>query len=236
MITIGKPKNLLAAILLFMVPFALLAQIAPSSTPLEFYVDKPFYKEIKGFQKQDSLKTPKSKSILFIGSSSFTYWTDVSDYFPGYPIINRGFGGSTLADLLRYQDFIVYPYQPKQVVVYCGENDFGASDTVTVNTVVNRFKQLFWDIRIRLPRVPITYVAMKPSPSRRKLLPKFIEANAQIAAFLSKQKRASFVDVYPKMLNAEGEPMPEIFKSDSLHMNEKGYAIWQSAMKSYLKK
>jgi lysophospholipase L1-like esterase len=29
------------------------------------------------------------------------------------------------------------------------------------------------------------------------------------------------------MLNVEGKPMENLFVEDKLHMNEKGYAIWQ---------
>ena len=157
-------------------------------------------------------------------------------YFPGYRIVNRGFGGSSLPDLIRYQDFIIYPYDPKQILIYCGENDFAAADTITVATVVNRFKQLFWDIRVRLPRVPISYVSMKPSPSRAALLPKFKEANQQIKDFLATQKATAFIDVYQPMLQSDGRPIGEIYTSDSLHMNPKGYLIWQKQIRPYLKK
>lgn len=206
---------------------------APS---LSFYSGKPFYADIQKFQAADSIQKPSLKSILFIGSSSFTYWQEVADYFPGHKIINRAFGGSSLTDLIRYQDFIIYPYQPKQIVVYCGENDLSSSDTLKVETVVNRFKQLYWDIRVRLPKVPISYVSMKPSPSRRGLMPKFKEANSQIKAFIATQKNATFIDIYPAMLQSDGQPIGEIFTADSLHMNAKGYAIWQKIMKPHLKK
>lgn len=69
--------------------------------------------------------------MLFVGSSSFTKWTDVQNYFPGYKIINRGFGGYSLPDVIRYADNIVFPYHPKQIVNYCGENDLAAADSVT---------------------------------------------------------------------------------------------------------
>lgn len=204
--------------------------------PLEFHRDKAFYNDIRKFKDADEASMPPAKSILFIGSSSFTFWKDLADYFPGYKLVNRGFGGSSLPDLIRYQDYIIYPYRPKQIVIYCGENDFGASDTVKVSTVVNRFKQLFWDIRLRLPRVPISYVSMKPSPSRAHLLPKFKEANRQIQDFLATQRETSYIDVYNSMLLPDGRPMGNIFLKDSLHMNAEGYAIWQKKIRPHLKK
>src|SRR5262245_50060214 len=80
----------------------------------------PFWNDIQNFKKQDSVSFPPKNAILFIGSSSFTNWKDVQNYFPGYTIINRGFGGSTLLDQIRYFNDIVFLYEPKQIVIYCG--------------------------------------------------------------------------------------------------------------------
>ena len=195
----------------------------------------PFYNDIQRFKKQDSLDFPKKKSILFIGSSSFTKWTDVQDYFPSHRIINRGFGGSTLPDLIRYTDDIVFPYKPKQVVIYCGENDIASSDTISAETVVNRFIMLFNKIRSRYSKIPVVYISMKPSPSRERFFPKMQAANSAIQQFLGTKKGTVFVNVYPLMLNGEGQPMKEIFLDDMLHMNGKGYLIWQKALEPYLK-
>jgi len=197
--------------------------------------DQPFWNDIRVFKKQDSISFPPKNAILFIGSSSFTKWTDVQDYFPAYTIINRGFGGSTLLDEIRYVNDIVFPYQPKQIIIYCGENDLASSDSVTAAMVVDRFKQLFQMIREKT-EVPIAYVSMKPSPSRRHLFPKMREANQLIKDFLATQKNTAFIDVHQKMLDTTGEPIPEIFLEDSLHMNAKGYAIWQKEIQPFLLK
>ncbi len=111
----------------------------------------PFWQEIQNFKKQDSLNFPVKNQVLFVGSSSFTMWKDVQNHFPDYKIINRGFGGSSLTDVIRYAGDVIIPYQPKQIVIYCGENDLAASDTVTSEMVVNRFKELFFMIRSKLP-------------------------------------------------------------------------------------
>jgi lysophospholipase L1-like esterase len=196
----------------------------------------PFWDDIQNFKKQDSIKFPSKNQILFVGSSSFTMWTDVHNYFPGQKIINRGFGGSSLPDVIRYADKIIFPYHPKQIVIYCGENDLAASDTVTAQMVFNRFKKLFVLIRKRLPSVPIVFVSLKPSPSRVHLMPKMTAANIMIKNYLSKNKRTGFVDVYHKMLKPNGKPMDDIFLEDKLHMTAEGYKIWQKAIKPYLKK
>src|SRR6476619_4605039 len=94
-----------------------------SFQPLKAQETPPFYSDIQLFKKQDSLHFPPGNAILFVGSSSFTKWVDVQDYFRGYTIINRGFGGSSLEDVIRYADVIIFPYNPRQIVIYCGEND-----------------------------------------------------------------------------------------------------------------
>jgi len=193
-----------------------------------------FWNDIQNFKKQDSISFPPKDAILLIGSSSFTMWKDVKDYFPGYTIINRGFGGSTLLDQIRYEKEIVFPYQPKQIVIYCGENDLATSDTVTAQMVFERFKTLYTDIKNKLPGVSIAFVSLKPSPSRRHLFSKMIEANRLIKDFLANQQKTAFIDVHQPMLNKEGEPLAEIFLEDSLHMNTKGYAIWKKEIEPYL--
>lgn len=199
-------------------------------------VAQPFIEDIKAFKKQDSVNAPSKHSILFVGSSSFTKWKDVADYFPGYSIINRGFGGSSLVDVIRYADDVIFPYNAKQIVIYCGENDLASSDTVSAQTVFHRFKKLYSMIRVKMPQVPVDFISLKPSPSRARLKSKMLEANSLIKKYLAKQKNTSFIDVYHKMLNEDGKPKPEIYVEDSLHMNAKGYAIWQKIIEPYLVK
>jgi lysophospholipase L1-like esterase len=195
----------------------------------------PFWNEIQKFKKEDSTSKPPANAILFVGSSSFTRWTDVQEHFPGYTIINRGFGGSQLTDVIRYFYDVIVPYTPKQVVIYCGENDL-ASKNMKAEVVVQRFKTLFGMIRQNFPRAAIHFVSLKPSPSRKEFFTEFRKANSMIQTFLKSQKNAGFIDVYPAMLDATGHPKKDIFVEDDLHMNAAGYRIWQRILLPYLKK
>lgn len=196
----------------------------------------PFWNDIQSFKKKDSVSFPPKNANLLIGSSSFTMWKDVQKDFPNYTIVNRGFGGSSLPDLIRYVNDIVFPYNPKQILIYCGENDFASSDTVTVKMVVERFSKLYDLIRKKLPKTPILYISMKPSPSRVLLLPKFIEANSLIKKFLARRRNTGYIDVYKEMIDDEGKPKGELFLEDNLHMNKDGYAIWKRVIESFLRK
>lgn len=219
-------KSTVSILLLFFVLFSK----AQSKEPF------PFWNDVQKFKAADSTSFPASNQILMIGSSSFTLWKDVQNYFPDRKILNRAFGGSTLLDVIRYRYEVIYPYQPKQIVIYCGENDFASSNAVTVDMVMKRFTTLFNYIRAKYKTVPVAYISMKPSPSRAHLMPKYKEANKRIQVFLAAKPNTKFVNVYNAMLNAKGEPMPDIFLDDKLHMNAKGYAIWKKKLQNVLLK
>ncbi|MDP3468231.1 MAG: GDSL-type esterase/lipase family protein [Daejeonella sp.] len=207
-----------------------------NGTPAFSQQKLPFKAQIDAFLVQDSLNFPPKDAILLVGSSSFTNWKDVQEYFPKHKIINRGFGGSSLPDVIRYAPNIIYPYKPAQVLIYCGENDFPSGINTTADTIFNRFTRLHGMIRSALPKTEIIYISMKPSVSRLKYLPEMRRANEMIRKFQKKHRRSGYIDVYSKMILADGSPMPDIFLKDQLHMNKNGYLIWQKAIKPYLKK
>ena len=202
--------------------FGMLTASAQTSTAI------PFQEEIDVFIKKDSILMPAANSILFVGSSSFNYWKDISNYFPGYPIINRGFGGSSLTDVIYFNKETILKYKPKQIYIYCGENDIAASDTITPQIVFERFKTLYTIIRTHLGnKIPVMYVSIKPSVARWTMEEKFVASNTLIRNFINKQKHTQFLDVHSAMLDTNGEVFKDIFIGDKLHMNARGYAIWQ---------
>ena len=212
--------------------FSLLLLIAPISQAQ----DAPFYNEIKKFKQGDSIQMPAPNGILFVGSSSIRMWKDVQKNFPGKTIINRGFGGSSTPHVIQYADDIIFPYNPKQIVIYVGENDIASTPAATPVEVANRIDTLIGLIRSKLPEVPIVFISIKPSISRLSLMPQMKEANKIICQRLSHQENIVFVDVFSKMLDENGMPMKDIFLADNLHMNAKGYAIWKKALEPALLK
>lgn len=213
--------------------FALLFILLALPTAHAQQNDPPFWKEIQAFKQQDSQQMPPRDAILFVGSSSIKLWNNLQEMFPKHTVINRGFGGSNLLDLQRYLNDIVLPYQPKQIVIYSGENDI-AGGNVQAPEVLERFQDVFQSIRQELPQVPVVFVSIKPSPSRLKYKPIIEEANLLIKDYLQTQPKTKYVDVYKPMLQPNGKPKPEIFTQDSLHMNQQGYQIWRKKIKSSL--
>lgn len=194
----------------------------------------PFYDDVQTIKKYDQMFKPPVNPVLFVGSSSIRKWDDLTQVFAKYNALNRGIGGAVVNDITRYLNDIVFPYNPRQIVLYVGENDV-VDDKVNADTVLNRTVILYKAIRAKLPTTPVIYISIKPSPSRDKFRDKVIGANALIRKFLSTEKNTVFVDIFPSMLK-DGKGRTELYVSDMLHMNAGGYAIWQKAVKPYLLK
>ena len=189
-------------------------------------------KDIVALVASDTTHPPPQHAVLFVGSSSILLWTTLAEDFPGVPVINRGFGGSMIADTTQYVDRIVTPYRPNLIVMYAGDNDIAGGHTSA--QVIEDFKAFVARVRRDLPGVPIVFISIKPSVARAALWPQMRAANAGIAAWAKTQTNVRFVDVASKMLDAEGKPRPELLREDGLHMRAAGYAVWIAALKPVL--
>lgn len=195
---------------------------------------KEWEKEIAAFHEIDQKQTPPANPIVFTGSSTIRMWTSLRADFPNVNVINRGFGGSRLDDLVFFAPKIVLPYKPKMIVVYSGENDIEAKEPAE-----NALSDLKAFIAFRdkdLPKTPIIYLSMKPSILRWSLWPEMKRGNELIKAEIARHKTVRFVDIASIMLGPDGgKPPADIFVADGLHLNAKGYAIIRKALLPYLK-
>lgn len=194
----------------------------------------PFWNDIQEFKKEDAFSKPPKNAILFIGSSSFTMWKDVGNYFPDKVIINRGFGGSSLKDLNYYSADLLKPYHPKQIVIYCGENDFASDPQLAPKKAFERFKYFYKTIRNYYPDIPVAYVSIKMSPSRKNLWKQFEETNSLIEKFMKRKKNAEYIDITKAMEDSSGNVRSDLFLNDMLHMKPSGYDIWKTQIRPYL--
>ncbi len=208
--------------------------LALTST-LFFSQKHEYFDDVQNFKKLNTENPPQKDAILFLGSSSFTRWTDVGQYFPDKVIINRAFGGSRLADLNYYAEDLLNPYSPKQIVIYCGENDIVYKDKPNAEEVFKRFKQFYNTVRTQFPKANIAYVSIKYSPSREQFWPIMKKANKKIKCFLQWKKNANFIEINNAMKDENGNVRKDIFVEDMLHLNSDGYKIWTKVMYPYLK-
>jgi lysophospholipase L1-like esterase len=185
--------------------------------------------EIDALTAGDAAHPPPHDGVLFVGSSSIRLWTTLAQDFPGVPVVNRGFGGSMIADSMHYISRIVVPYRPKLIVLYAGDNDIDGGHTS--QQVVDDFKSFVAQVHCSLPAAVVAFVSIKPSVARARLWPRMRAANEGIARWAATQNSVRYVDVATKMLNASGGPRPELLREDGLHMSPAGYAIWIAELK-----
>jgi lysophospholipase L1-like esterase len=220
-------KNSSIKIFLFLILFPLLGNAQNK-------IDR-FESAIIEFEKIDQENGYQPESVLFTGSSSIRMWKTLAEDMAPIPVINRGFGGSTIPEVLHYADRIILPHQPKYIVLYCGENDL-SNDETKAKEALKSFKAFHKYLQENLQDSRLYFIAIKPSISRKKYWPKLQEANKKISKFISKQDNYFFVDTASRMLDNNGIVLQDIFVDDNLHMNAKGYEIWTNILKPILEK
>ncbi|TKC65482.1 G-D-S-L family lipolytic protein [Pedobacter hiemivivus] len=206
----------------------------PALLSAQAYNTKTFEKNIKAFDKRDSIEKVQPGSNLFVGSSSITNWKDVADYFPESYVINRGFGGSKFEDLLYYGDRVIMPYKPAKIFIYEGDNDIAKG--IDTETLIKQAAMLRQRIAAVFPKVPVVFISVKPSVARWELKDKYVAFNQALKKYAKKEKLTAFADVWTPMLDANGEVFKDVFLPDNLHMKPNGYQIWQKVLQPFLLK
>lgn len=184
-----------------------------------------FEPEIRKFEVVDRRTPPPVGAVLFTGSSSIRLWTNLTADFPGRQVLNRGFGGSQMSDLLHFFDRVVVPYHPPMIVVYEGDNDL--QEGKTVDAVFADFGTFLRRVREKLPDTSVTFLAVKPSPARQRLLAEQRDLNRRLRELAAKEPRLSFIDTATPLLSPDGSMRPELYREDGLHLNADGYAVWR---------
>jgi hypothetical protein len=191
-----------------------------------------FESEISAFEQADLASPPPANPVLFVGSSSIRVWPDLVGDFPDYPVMNRGFGGSQMSDVLYYFDRVVALYDPAIILVYEGDNDLASGKSV--DQVYADYLEFLALVEGQLPDADVAFIATKPSPSRSQYLEVTRQLNVRLEELASTNYHLWFIDVFAPMLDNSGQPRPELFGSDMLHMNAAGYELWQSIIEPVL--
>lgn len=208
------------------------ARSVPPAITAELPTAAPFREEILRFAELDRESPPPACPVLFVGSSSIRLWSSLNEDMAPLPVLNRGFGGSTIAQSNMYFDRIVAPYRPRAIVFYAGENDLdGGQSPAAVAAEFARFMDLK---RSRLGATPVFYISAKPSKARYAQLDRQTQLNAAIRRLAGASKDLTFIDVVMPMLR-DGQPQ-DLYVEDGLHMNAAGYAIWRGLVRNALAK
>jgi lysophospholipase L1-like esterase len=186
---------------------------------------------IQKFEADDKQHPPVKGGIVFIGASSIARW-NLAESFPDLKAVNRGFGGSEMADSARYASRVVVPHAPRVVVLYPGENDLARG--TTPETVGAGFVKFYQVVHGALPATRIVAIGLKPTPARWQLTEQMHQANTLIRSYCESHTGCVYVDVWPGMLGADGKPKPEHFIADGQHMTPEGYKVWTRLVRPLL--
>lgn len=207
----------------------LTAAAGPASAPSP----TRFEKEIVAFEQEDRAHPPQAGGVLFVGDSGFRMWKTVVQDFPEQHVINRGFGGSTMADALYYTDRIVFPYQPRLIVLREGGNDLTTG--VTPEQLLSQVRAFVETVRGRFPEVRVAICSLNPNPARWGQAETRKRVNAMLKGYVASGKNLDFIEVWDQFLGADGKPRAELFLKDGLHNNEAGYKIYADIVRPHLK-
>ncbi|HTP07511.1 MAG TPA: GDSL-type esterase/lipase family protein [Anaerolineae bacterium] len=189
---------------------------------------------IQRFEAADRLQPPPTDVIVFTGSSSITFWSTLAQDMAPLPVINRGFGGSHLNDVVHYAPRLVVAYRPRAVVLFAGTNDIAGSKPKTAQEVFDGYRAFVDVVQAALPATPIYYISITPTPSRWKLWPIVQEANRLIGDYTQTDPQLHLIDLTDVILGSDGKPDRSLFRLDRLHPNPKGYAVWTAKIKPIL--
>lgn len=194
----------------------------------------PFENEIKNFETEDKNNPAGEGIILFTGSSSITIWDSLKEDMKPLDVVNRGFGGSQMADLLYYAKRIILPLKPERIVIYEGDNDIACG--TSLENIIYQTKELIEMINTNLPKAEIYLLSVKLSPSRQNLWELYKSLNMMLQKLSYEYSNVHFIDVCTPMLDSKGNAKEEFYTDDMLHMNTKGYELWTSVIKKILNK
>jgi lysophospholipase L1-like esterase len=188
--------------------------------------------DVKRLEK-DSLKIAYKAETIFYGSSSVRLWTGLYNDFNGLQPVNLGFGGSTLAACVWFFERVMFNYNPKRLIIYAGDNDLG--DGRHPEEVFIFFQQLAVKAALRFDNIPCYFISLKPSISRWHMADQFKYTNNLIKNEIIKYSNNwQFIDIYTKMIDADGRPNKLFFDGDGLHLSAAGYKLWAEIVRNQI--
>lgn len=220
-------RNLNIRIILFLLIFFCVAYVNGQNP-------KRFNKDIKALSQKEYCMSGEKDVIVFAGSSSIRMWKDVNSYFPNLTVINNGFGGSHMSDLLFYFKETITNFHPSKVFIYEGDNDIAAKKKP--KNVLKNAKSLVKQLRNYKRDLEIIFISTKPSILRWGLKNQYLDYNKKLEKYCAKNKNLHYANIWDAMLNPDGTVNKELFMTDGLHMNKTGYEKWSRVLNEYVYK
>ncbi|TAL73115.1 MAG: hypothetical protein EPN88_04620 [Bacteroidetes bacterium] len=217
----------------------LISLIVLTCSPVRKYQTLPevqaWETDIQKFEQLDKIETYQKDAIIFAGSSSIRLWSSLEKDMAPYTVIQRGYGGAKLSDFICYASRIFDPHSCKAIVIFIANDISGSDKDKSPREVSGLFRELLRIIRKTHPVTPVFWIAIIPTESRWKVWPEIQKVNAMIRDICDNQKYTYFIRTDFGFLKESGKPREDLFISDKLHLNEKGYEIWTKIIKDELK-
>lgn len=183
------------------------------------------------FKKEPVVK----EKIIFLGNS-ITEGGNWKKLLKDSSVINRGVSGDITFGVLNRLDEVI-KRKPSKLFLLIGINDLakGIPDEVVMQNIFT----IVYRLRTGSPKTQIYVQSILPTNSTipNPPLPEHINKGEHILVVNSQLKKYSeklkftYVDLYPKFLNAEGQ-LDTQYSGDGLHLNDAGYKQWVSVLKS----
>ncbi|MCL2119361.1 MAG: GDSL-type esterase/lipase family protein [Planctomycetaceae bacterium] len=211
-----NPKHLFCTF----VVFTLLSGLCPAQEQ-EFR----FEKDIVDYEKKTLDHPLPENCSMFVGSSTWRWWGDqLEKDFAEFHAVNRGFGGSTVPDVLHVMHRIITPHKPARVVFFCGGNDIagGARAEKTFENL-KTFLLRLWDAS---PDTEVFFVSNTRAPVREQFHEETIKYNNLVRDLADQMTRLHYIDTFTTLAGDDGKAQEKYFLQDRLHLNRDGQERW----------
>ncbi|MCC5940920.1 MAG: hypothetical protein JJU37_05205 [Balneolaceae bacterium] len=187
------------------------------------------------FERLDSENNYPPESIFFTGSSSIRMWSILDEDMQPYSVIQRGFGGSNIRDILHFADRYIGVHDFRALVLFVANDITGnVNEDLAPEELRSLFEEFIYTIRDFNSNAPIFIIEITPTNSRWDVWPNTREANAHIAMLCDQHENVVFIPTSDLFLDSHGKPIPVLFLDDQLHLNEDGYNLWADRIRSYM--
>jgi hypothetical protein len=218
----------------------LISLVVISCSPVRQYQNltevKAWEPDIQKFEQLDKSEKYSKDAILFAGSSSILLWSTLEKDMAPYPVIQRGYGGAKLSDFTVYAGRIFNPHPCRAIVIFIANDITGGDKDKSPKEVAGLVRNVIKTIRKTHPETPVFWIGITPTESRWKVWPEIQKVNNLIKDFCEKHHNTYFIRTDYAFLNENGQPRDVLFRSDKLHLTEKGYAVWTDIIKKELNK
>lgn len=191
---------------------------------------------VRAFREQN----PVFQNVVLVGDS-ITEGFDVSRYFPGRRVLNRGIGADVIGNALPEDDHrgvlrrlneSVFDCAASDVFLMIGINDLNSGRKPDV--MEHGYRELLEKIREKTPAVRIHVQSLLPTSGHHA------GRNADVLDFnerlrkLAAEVDCQYIDVHSLMVDDNGELKSE-FTADGLHLTPPAYEVWRKEILKAMK-